>query len=132
MKKYIAVVLGLLVFACGTPKKDEENLQEVPVLESDVMTPEVLWSFGRVGEPSVSPDGLEVVYTVTYYNIQENRSYRDIYVIPSNGGEARKITSTPENESNVVWRPDGEKIAYLSSKSGSPQMWEINSMLRVE
>lgn len=26
-------------------------------LESDVMTPEVLWSFGRIGNVNVSPDG---------------------------------------------------------------------------
>ena len=26
----------------------------------------------------------------------------------------------------MVWRPDGKKIGYLSSASGSAQLWEIN------
>jgi len=129
MEKYMVVFFLLLFFACRQGDEQERILEDIgktPVLESDRMTPEVLWSFGRIGEPSVSPDGLEVVYTVTYYKVDENRGYRDIYVIPSGGGESRRLTVTPENEFNVVWRPDGKKIGYLSSKSGSTQIWEIN------
>lgn len=91
------------------------------------MSPEVLWSFGRLGGAQVSPDGKTVLYTVTYYNIEENKSYRDIYTIPVSGGEATNITNSGSKEFNVVWRPDGKKIGYLSSASGSVQLWEINT-----
>lgn len=91
------------------------------------MSPEVLWSFGRLGGAQVSPDGKTVLYTVTYYNIEENKSYRDIYTIPVSGGEATNITNSGSKEFNVVWRPDGKKIGYLSSASGSVQLWEINA-----
>lgn len=97
-----------------------------PELKSDKMTPEVLWSFGRLGGARVSPDGETVLYTVTYYNIEENKSYRDIYSIPASGGEAVNLTDSPGNEFNAVWRPDGKKIGYLSSESGSVQVWEMN------
>ena len=131
MKKF-ALFLGLAVvfFSCQQKEKsspEKENyVPETPTLASDIMTPEVLWSFGRLGEAQASPDGQTVLYTLTYYKIDEDKAYRDIYTIPVSGGEATNITNTPENESSAVWRPDGKKIGYLSSKSGSTQMWEMN------
>jgi dipeptidyl aminopeptidase/acylaminoacyl peptidase len=86
----------------------------------------VLWSFGRVGSPQVSPDGESVIYTVTYYHIEENKSYRDIYLVAVSGGESKNLTDSPVNESNAIWHPDGKKIGYLSSASGSTQLWEMN------
>lgn len=130
MKKIaFSLITLILVFGCTkkeTISESKNYLPETPKLTSDIMTPEVLWSFGRLGEAQVSPDGETVIYTVTYYNIEENKSYRDIYSIPVSGGEAINITNSGTNEFNIAWRPDGEKIGFLSSASGSVQLWEIN------
>ena len=109
----------------SAPVKDNFT-PEIPKLASDIMTPEVLWSFGRVGGAQVSPDGKSVIYGVTYFNIAENKSYRDIYVVPVAGGEAKKLTDTREKEGEEQWRPDGKKIGYISSKSDGAQLWEMN------
>lgn len=45
------------------------------------MTPEVLWSFGRIGNVSVSPDGSKAVYDITYFNKEEDRGYSDLYLM---------------------------------------------------
>ncbi len=120
----------VFLFSCQQKEKPQQQTKnyvpETPQLSSDIMTPEVLWSFGRLGEAQVSPDGKTVLYTVTYYKIDEDKSYRDIYSIPVTGGEAINLTNSPGNESNVAWRPDGKKIGYLSAASGSMQMWEMN------
>ena len=130
IKSICLFALVAILFSCSNPKtsKDmiKETMPEVPKLDSDMMTPEVLWSFGRIGEPAVSPDGTTVLYAVTNYNIEENKSYRDLYTLPVDGGEPVRITSTPEKESNAIWRPDGKKIGYLSAKSGDMQLWEMN------
>ncbi len=126
MRKLAAFIfIFYLVFACKV-KEASDYIPKTAKLTSDIMTPEVLWSFGRVGGAQVSPYGQSVLYTVTYYNIEENKPYRDIYIIPSAGGKAKNITNTPENEFNALWRPDGKKIGYLSSKSGSVQLWEMS------
>lgn len=123
-------MLTVLLYSCQQKQQVQDTTKnyvpETPVLQSDKMTPEVLWSFGRLGGAQVSPDGKTVLYTVTYYNIDENKSYRDVYTVPVSGGEATNITNSVGNESNVVWRPDGKKIGYLSGASGSVQMWEMN------
>ncbi|WP_163325794.1 S9 family peptidase [Draconibacterium mangrovi] len=130
MKKIALFILIVMTIVSCTQKESgqvaKNYVPETPKLSSDVMTPEVLWSFGRLGGATVSPDGSTVLYTVTYYNIEENKSYRDIYTIPVTGGEAKNLTNTASNEYNVVWRPDGKKIGYLSSASGSVQLWEMN------
>ncbi len=130
MKKLTLIVAVFLVFF-GCSKKEPVSITpnyapETPQLSSDLMTPEVLWSFGRLGETSISPDGKTVAFTVTYYKLEENKGYRDIYTIPVAGGEAKNVTNSSVSESNVVWRPDGKKIGYLSSASGSTQFWEMN------
>lgn len=131
MKTIVRIFPFLLLVACQAPQKEEQQaanfLPPVPQLASDIMTPEVLWSFGRIGNQTVSPDGSTVAFTVTYYNIPEDKSYSDIYVVKTSGGEATRITDTPERETGLQWRPDGSKIGYLSAKSGSMQLWEVNS-----
>lgn len=130
MKKIaLFIFIAMTIISCTQKESGQvakNYVPETPKLSSDVMTPEVLWSFGRLGGAQVSPDGSTVLYTVTYYNIEENKSYRDIYSIPVAGGEAKNLTNTASNEYNVVWRPDGKKIGYLSSASGSVQLWEMN------
>ena len=119
-----------VLFSFTNPKTTKEmtvNLNpEAPKLASDVLTPEILWSFGRIADPVVSPDGTQVLYSVTNYNIEENKSYRDLYVVSVQDGNPVRITTTPEKETSAVWRPDGKKIGFLSSKSGDMQLWEIN------
>lgn len=132
MKKSVYfLILCVLLFSCSNPKTTNEMTKksnpEVPKLTSDIMTPEVLWSFERISEPVISPDGTTVLYAVTNYNIEENKSYRDLYTVAVAGGVPVKLTDTPEKESSAVWRPDGKKIGYLSAKSGDMQLWEMDT-----
>ena len=52
----------------------------------DRLTPERLWSMGRIGSVVSSPDGKSVVYTLTKYDIKENKGHTSIcllYTSPS-------------------------------------------------
>ena len=135
MKK---IVLPLLVaflavglWQCTPQQKPAEStakLIEKPNLKltSDVMTPEVLWSLGRLSDIQLSPDQKTLLYGVTYYSKEQNKGNRELYTIGVNGKDEKQLTHTPQGEYNAVWRPDGKKIGYLSSKSGSMQIWEMN------
>lgn len=90
------------------------------------MTPEMLWKLGRVSGGSVSPDGKNIVYGVTNYSLEANKGNRDLFVIPVAGGEAKKITSFEGSEFNEVWTKNNT-IQFLSSKSGSVQIWEVKT-----
>jgi dipeptidyl aminopeptidase/acylaminoacyl peptidase len=90
------------------------------------LTPELMWKLGRVSEPVASPDGKEILYGVTYYDTKENKGNRDLYKVPAAGGNPVQLTSSAKSEQSGQWRPDGRKIGYLSSESGSAQVWEMN------
>lgn len=117
----------LLIHACNAPVVEEKgySLKDLKI-EGDKLTPEILWSFGRVGNMDLSPDKLLVVYTVSYPNIAENKNYSDIYTVSTADGNVTRVTDTKANEFDVSWRPDGKKISYLTAKSGEVQLWEMN------
>ncbi|MDX1286287.1 MAG: hypothetical protein R3182_14810, partial [Draconibacterium sp.] len=130
MKRIVLLLLvSVFLINCKYEKTNGNAENFVPItqkLQSDIMTPEVLWSFGRIGGVDVSPNEEKVLFTITYYNIEENKSYRDIYTIPISGGKMVNITNTASNEFSAAWRPDGKKIGYLSVTSGDVQLWEMN------
>jgi len=87
--------------------------KQEPKIENRMMTPEVLWAFGRVGNVCVSPDGQRVAYTVTYYSIAENKSNAEIYVMDVNGANKKQLTQTAAREGALAWLPSGQAIAFL-------------------
>ena len=57
------------------------------------------------GTPTWSPDGTMLAYT--------KYPYDDIHIVPATGGDSRQITNTPkQQESELIWTPDGKRIAY--------------------
>ena len=126
--RLFSALILLSVVSCDSQKEAVKTSYKTPdmKLASDVMTPEVLWSFGRIGSVSVSPDQKTLLYDVTYFNKEEDRSYSDIYVMNLADGKSKQLTDTDYKEFGETWTSDG-KIAFMSSKSGSVQLWEMNA-----
>ena len=138
MKKtsLLILIVSILFSACtqqpvneGAKKADEKVIGKKDIkLTSDVMTPEVLWHFGRVGGVSVSPDNNKLVYGISYYDIQDNKGNTDLYTCDLNGENIKQLTKTAKGEYGATWF-DNERIAYMSAESGSMQIWfmDVNS-----
>ncbi len=132
MKKLLILSLfSILMISCQAPA---ENTSDEPLitknqmeLSSDMMTPEVLWAFGRLGDVQVSPSGEKILYGVSYYSVEQNKSNRELFVMNVDGSGKIQLTETPQNEFNAVWHPDGERIIYISNASGNLQAWEMEA-----
>lgn len=67
--------------------------------------------------PSISPDGKTVAF-----------SYKgDIYLVDSEGGEARQLTSNPAYDYSPVWSPDGKTLAFASDRYGNFDIFTVSA-----
>jgi len=116
MKKFFYLAtIAVLFAACDKNQQNSEQMigKKDVKLTSKLMTPETLWYFGRVGNVSVSPDGKTIAYTVTWYDIEQNKSNSEIYVMDTNGENKKQLTFTAEKEGGLQWRPDNEYIGFM-------------------
>lgn len=90
------------------------------------LTPELLWQLGRVGNPVFSPDGKTVLYEVKNYDVPTNKGLNTVYLIPVAGGNPTAVLNTEVNAFSTRFRPDGQKLTFLSAKSGDVQLYEAN------
>lgn len=65
---------------------------------------------------AISPDGSTIAF-----------SYKgDIYTVPVGGGNARQLTSNAAYDAYPVWSPDGQNIAFASTREGSMDIYLMN------
>jgi dipeptidyl aminopeptidase/acylaminoacyl peptidase len=86
---------------------------------------ENFFTVSRVGTPVVSIDGQKIAFTVNQANINENNYKTQIWVMNANGEYLKQLTSHSSSSSNPVFSSDGNMLYFLSSRSGSSQIWKI-------
>ena len=82
------------------------------------LEPSDVFELKTVGDPRISPDGAWVAYTVSWLDKKEDNSDTDIYMAPTAGGPAVKLTSSKKPENSPRWSPDGRYLAFLSGRDG--------------
>lgn len=95
--------------------------------ENGIFDIDALESLGRVSNPRVSPDGSRILYAVSYESVEQNKSNNELYVMNADGTDVRRLTVTPQSESDAVWIDGGKRIAFIAPKNGKPQMWVMNA-----
>ncbi len=82
-----------------------------------------LLDLARIGDPQISPDGRLVAYQVQTVDVPNNKKITQIYVTPVAGGTARQITQAGQDNERPRWSPDSRRIAFISDRGGSSQIW---------
>ncbi len=94
-------------------------------LKDSLLTPETLLLIPRIGNVSVSPNGEQILFTVSNVNIDDNKSYTNIYTLPVLGGQPKQITNSLDSKWSITWSIDGTSIYFLSSVSGKGELFKI-------
>ncbi len=118
---------AILSTSCNHQSDKQVIGKQNPQIENGILSPETLWAFGRVGGFSLSPDNDKIAYTVSYYSIAENKGNTDIFTMGADGSNQCQLTQTTAHEGSVHWMKDGKSLAYISDKSGSPQLWIMDA-----
>lgn len=110
-----AMLLPVALTACSDKDGGKDVIIEKPDLkiENGLMTPEILEGLGRVSDPTPSPDGKLIAYTVAYSNVEENKSNAEIYLMKADGSDVKRLTKSAPSESNLQWIGNGEKLVFL-------------------
>ncbi|MBN1893746.1 PD40 domain-containing protein [bacterium] len=77
---------------------------------------------GEVFSPAWSPDGCSVAFSY-----MDERGFRDIAVIAKEGTGFRRLTHDACDDRTPVWSPNGDEIAFCSSRSGAPGLYRMKS-----
>lgn len=125
-----AIALPALLAGCSS-SNDNQKIIEKPTIEitDGMLTPEVLEAFGRINEMAVAPDGKTIAFTLSYEDIEENRSNSEIYLINSDGSDMKRLTKTAPSEFNLQWIEDGSRLAFLAKDdaTGVPQLHSMKA-----
>jgi tricorn protease len=68
-------------------------------------------------DPAISPDGNQICFVYS----------GDLWLVPFQGGSARRITNTEAAEWSPCWSPDGKFIAFNSNREGTTYTYLISS-----
>ena len=88
-------ITGIATASVGSNAPEEEKAiigrSEIKI-EGGLMTPEALWAMGRIGEYSVSPDAKKIIYGISYYSVEHNKSHHTLNSMDTDGNTVIPFT----------------------------------------
>jgi dipeptidyl aminopeptidase/acylaminoacyl peptidase len=79
----------------------------------------------RISDPQVSPDGKWVTFSVRDTDYDANRGRYDVWLAAIDGSSVARLTTHQEGDQDARWSADGRWIYFMSSRTGSSQVWRI-------
>ncbi|MSP12343.1 MAG: S9 family peptidase [Chloroflexi bacterium] len=111
-----------LAYVLATPQQVENNnRRSIWLARVDAAQPPRPFTFGAKADqhPRFSPDGKYLLFVGA-----RSDDPPQLYIIPTDGGEARAITSMFQGAGSPEWRPDGKGVVFLSSVNLAEQAQE--------
>lgn len=92
-------------------ERNGSDSKHIPTIDELIELPQPL-------EARISPDGAHVAYLVRQPDWKENEYITQIWLISTQGGEARQLTFAKQASAGAHWSPDGQWLAFLSKREG--------------
>ncbi len=116
-----ALVLGLLALpaAASAAQAGQTAAATHPFDAHDLVT------MARLAEPAVSPDGSRVAFTLRQTDLAADRGRTHLWWVGTDGSGLAQLTTDLASDSTPTWSPDGSSLYFLSTRSGSSQVWRL-------
>ncbi len=76
-----------------------------------------------VSSPAVSPDGNRLAFA----SREASGDNPEIFTSELNGSGRRNLTRHPAIDASPTWSPTGQQIAFISDRTGTPQLWMMDA-----
>ncbi len=93
--------------------------------ESHPLTIHDMLAMDRISDPKASPDGKRIVFVLSRTDLEANKRRTDLWLVGTDGTGLRRLTSHEAGDSSPAWAADGGSVLFLSTRSGSSQVWRI-------
>ena len=79
---------------------------------------------GSLGDntPVFSPDGSQIAFSRL-----SGQGVEDIYLMPAEGGEPRRLTFDNRYITDLDWTADGREIVFISHREGDTGLWRVSA-----
>jgi dipeptidyl aminopeptidase/acylaminoacyl peptidase len=90
-------------------------------------TPQDLVSLRLLSDPRTAPDGHRVAFVLRETDLEANKGRTDLWMLDLDMPtvQPRRLTQHAANDSSPRWSPDGQYLFFLSTRSGSSQVWRL-------
>lgn len=94
-------------------------------MEKRPLNPDDIFDLTCIGDPQLSPDGNSLAYVKQSLDRDTHKSQTNIFVMDMATGNGKQLTNSGK-DSSPRWSPSGDRIAFISSRSGTSQIWIID------
>ena len=89
-----------------------------------LITPEELDNLISVGDPQISPDGMQLLYTKKC--VKDGVNHTTIWLAQTKGAKKPREMTTDGKDSMPRWSPDGSQVAFIRGSDEGSQIFTID------
>jgi dipeptidyl aminopeptidase/acylaminoacyl peptidase len=90
---------------------------------ADRLTASDVFNLQFAESPQISPDGKKIVYVRSFSDVMSDKRYSNLWLVSFDGSEERALTSGNFGDEWPRWSPDGSRLAYVSDREGSAELY---------
>jgi dipeptidyl aminopeptidase/acylaminoacyl peptidase len=121
MSRLLAPLLFFFFLSFKIPAQAVKNFQPLDV-----------FGLEYTADPQISPDGKMIIYRRTGFDIMQDKSKGNLWLISTDRKKHYKLTSREVSESTPRWSPSGDRLAFVSSTDEGSEIyiyWVTNGAL---
>lgn len=105
------ILVALLLLRCLSASENPKCMQ-----------PEAVWEFRALSDPQIDRAGGRIAVVEERADIQKDAHFTRIVLVNADGSNRKALNEGDYHEASPRWSADGKRLAYVSDRSGTPQV----------